>query len=68
MNPLDYVVGDKITYRNFLGGPTTGYVVSKDPDIKNGRAGFDLATTPDGNAVVWGYDDQIVRVVPTHRS
>lgn len=65
-NTMNYEVGDIIVYRP-RGG--TGYrqavVIARDPDIKNGRPGFDAeALPPDGTFFVWGYDEDIVEVRP----
>lgn len=63
----DYTVGSIIEYGDFLGGTRRVHVVAYEANMKNGRSGFDgvllegvtILGTPD----VWGYDDQIVRVI-----
>lgn len=56
-----YQVGDLIEYVTSAGYTRYAEVTSKDVDIKHGRPGFD-AVTWDGMSV-WGYDDQVVRVL-----
>lgn len=56
-----YKVGDTIQYRTFGGGLRTVVVTDKMDDVKNGRPGFDGYLVGDPQAMVWGYDDQIVR-------
>lgn len=53
-------VGDRVIYRDFLGGGRVGTVTGAYADVKNGRPGFDLIT--DAGETVWGYDSQIVAV------
>jgi len=67
---LDYGEGSVIVYNAFGGLKRTVLVDEKESDIKNGRAGFsgelvgpDLKPLPGDDNGVWGYDDQIVRVV-----
>ena len=62
---IPYRVGDTIIQRTFIGIIRTVKVASRDPDIKNGRSGFDgtVAEGPAAGASVWGYDSQVVRVV-----
>tara|TARA_Y100000296_G_scaffold78313_1_gene100867 strand:- start:300 stop:506 length:207 start_codon:yes stop_codon:yes gene_type:complete len=66
MLELNYTVGSIIDYRAFGERKLRRIVVEvRENDIKNGRPGFDgylLGKDPDGGGV-WGYDDQIVRVV-----
>jgi hypothetical protein len=59
---IDYEVGDTIEYSPFGGGVRRVLVEAKESDIKNGYPGFD-GTIAGGEATVWGYDDQIIRVV-----
>ena len=63
---MDYQIGDVITYQPFGGGTRRVRVTHKEPDIKNGRPGFDgqlIGDVPDGlGDGVWGYDDQILMV------
>jgi hypothetical protein len=58
-------VGARIGYKPFLGGLRMVTVTLVDPDIRNGRPGFegvvDGVTDPD-DAGVWGYADQIIRI------
>jgi len=60
-----YKVGSVIEYQPFGGGIRRVVVTDKDSNIKNGRPGFDgrIAGDDDPIASVWGYDDQITRVV-----
>ena len=58
--PLNYEVGDTVIYSPFGGGRRTVVVEEKDPDIKNGRPGF-------AGGEVWGYDYQIITVIPKAR-
>ena len=67
---LDYGEGSIIIYSPFGGGTRRVRVECRESDIKNGRPGFDgvLVSQTDGDATedgdgVWGYDDQIIRVV-----
>lgn len=64
----EYEVGDVVEYRPFGGGLRAVRVCDKDSDIKNGRPGFDgYLLDEEGDefkeATVWGYDEQIVRVL-----
>lgn len=65
----EYKVGSVIQYHDFVGNLRTVKVEGKDADIKNGRAGFDgkcLGCDDHDHLFdngVWGYDNQIVRVV-----
>jgi len=59
-------VGSVIEYRAFGGDLRTVLVDEVDFDIKNGRPGFagDLPNDGDGAMTsVWGYCDQVVRVL-----
>ena len=61
---IKYNVGDTIEYRAFGGETRTVEVQGKEDDIKNGRPGFDgVCINPNPGQPVWGYDDQITRVV-----
>jgi hypothetical protein len=55
---IEYQVGDTVEYTPMGGGSRIVVVTDKDDNIKNGRPGFEALTEG-----VWGYDDQIVRVV-----
>lgn len=57
-----YGVGDVIEYRPFGGGTRRVLVDLVEDDIKNGRPGFD-GRVVGSNASVWGYDEQITRVL-----
>ena len=64
----NYKVGSVIEYSPFGGGCRRVVVEEKEDDIKNGRPGFSghqVGAGPrDGlGGGVWGYDDQIIRVV-----
>ena len=56
-------VGDTILQRTSTGQMRRVKVTARDPDIKNGRPGFDGQTDTALEWGVWGYDDQVVRVV-----
>ena len=58
---MKYEIGDTIEYQPFGGSTRIVTVRYKDRDIKNGRPGFDADD-------VWGYDYQIVRVIPRNDS
>lgn len=57
---MNYKVGSKVSFVDFLGGIATGIITHKDADIKNGRPGFDMIFE-DGETR-WGYDYQIIFV------
>jgi hypothetical protein len=63
----DYTEGSIIEYRTFTGGIRRVEVLERCDDVKNGRPGFDgfeVQRSPaDDTTGVWGYDDQITRVV-----
>jgi hypothetical protein len=59
---MDYKVGDVIEYQTFTGNRRRVLVEYRDPDIKNGRPGFDGVSLSEDGMGVWGYDSQIVRV------
>lgn len=56
-----YRVGSRIEYTPFGGDYRVVTVDNKEEDVKNGRAGFDGMT--DDGLGVWGYDDQITRII-----
>lgn len=58
---MDYKVGDTIEYVTFGGGVRRVTVTQREADVKNGYPGFD-GIMADG-MTVWGYDDQIERVI-----
>lgn len=63
-----FAEGSIIEYRPFGGGTRRVEVTLVDFDIKNGRPGFDGRLANDGDAsteqgTVWGYCDQVTRVV-----
>lgn len=63
-----YGIGSILVYQPFIGAPRTVKVLDKEDDIKNGRPGFDAVEISEegkemANKFVWGYDDQIIRVV-----
>ncbi len=67
---LAYAVGDVVTYRLWGGGLRTGVITEKFDDVKNGEPGFDMEIpgstsqftgTPE---MFWGYNTQIVEVIP----
>lgn len=62
---MDYNIGDKVVY--WSGGFRVVLVDEKDEDIKNGRPGFGgtVVGGPDDGMSVWGYDQQIERVIPS---
>lgn len=61
----DYQVGSIIEYQNFGGKTVRVRVIDRDPDVKDGRPGFDGEVTggPDKGVTVWGYDEQVTRVI-----
>jgi len=67
VHTLAYEAGDVIEYRTFGGGPTRRVLVEyREDNIKNGEPGFSGTAIEGGADVgssVWGYDDQITRVV-----
>lgn len=64
---MNYRIGSIIEYKTYGGELRRVRVTTRDPDIKNGCAGFDGIilgkTENDFEWAVWGYDDQIIRVV-----
>lgn len=65
MQSLDYKAGNLIEYAAFGGERRIVRVTVKEPDIKNGRPGFDgvVESTRGIGQSVWGYDSQITRIV-----
>jgi hypothetical protein len=72
MSTHDYKVGSIIEYGAFGGLARRVRVEEKESNIKNGRPGFTgvmvdannaVIEDEDGIAGVWGYDEQITRVV-----
>ena len=59
---IAYDVGDVIEYSTFGGTIRRVRVTAKDPNIKNGQSGFD-GESLDGKEEVWGYDDQVTRLI-----
>jgi hypothetical protein len=59
-----YETGDVITYRAFGKVLRTVRVSTREPDVKNGRPGFDgqVIDGPERGTDVWGYDSQIEEV------
>ena len=60
---MKYSQGSIIDYRTWTGEVRRVIVTSREDDVKNGRSGFDGVLVNDTGNAVWGYDDQIVRVV-----
>ena len=66
---MAYAVGDVVTYRLWGGGLRTGVITERFDDVKNGEPGFDMKipaslSEPTGDTMFWGYDSQIVVVIP----
>ena len=59
---MKYRIGSIIEYKTYGGELRRVRVTAKDPDIKHGCSGFD-AVELTNDLEVWGYDDQITRVV-----
>jgi hypothetical protein len=61
----DYQAGSVIEYVAYGNVTRQVEVTSVDPDIKNGREGFDGVVTsrPDAGLPVWGYSSQVTRVI-----
>jgi len=65
----DYTEGSVIEYEAFGGVRRRVKVETVEPDVKNGRPGFDgvIVSAPAGDLPagqsVWGYDDQITEVI-----
>lgn len=60
-----YEVGDVVDYYTTFGDDLrTVMITDKEPDVKNGRPGFDgvVISGPEAGLSVWGYDWQIVAV------
>ena len=61
---MNYRKGSIIEYKTFDGSLRLARVTEKLDDVKNGHSGFDGVLINDNfNWEVWGYDDQIIRVV-----
>jgi hypothetical protein len=60
---MNYSNGSIIEYRTWTGEVRRIVVTEKLDDVKNGRSGFDGVLVDDTGFEVWGYDDQIIRVV-----
>ena len=60
---MNYSNGSIIDYRTWTGEVRRIIVTEKLDDVKNGRSGFDGVLVDDATFEVWGYDDQIVRVI-----
>ena len=58
----NYQVGNIVTYVDFCGGSRSVVVTARD--IIKGRPGFDGYIYGDEPLRVWGYDHQIVSVLP----
>lgn len=58
-------IGAIVEYETFGGGKRRVILDEVSDDIKNGRPGFggEIVTGPDRGMSVWGYADQITRVV-----
>ena len=60
---MNYSNGSIIDYRTWTGEVRRVLITEKLDDVKNGRSGFDGVLVDDVGFEVWGYDDQIIRVV-----
>ena len=60
---MNYRVGSIIEYKTFTGELRRVRVTEKVAKIKNGFDGFDAVVVGEPENTVWGYDDQITRVV-----
>lgn len=62
---MDYKIGDRVVYHS--GSRRVVLVDEKEDDIKNGRSGFGgtVEGGPDDGMSVWGYDYQIISVIPS---
>jgi|TARA_Y100000034_G_scaffold126338_1_gene177405 hypothetical protein len=67
-----YRIGSVIEYQTFGGTTRTVLVEEREDDIKNGRPGFDGKllpyhldedVEPELGKMVWGYDNQITKVI-----
>jgi hypothetical protein len=71
---MHYAIGDIVVYRPGYDSELRRVrITNRDPDIKNGRPGFDGEMLDDSLRIdevdlviggVWGYDEQIVEVEP----
>lgn len=62
----EYQAGDTVVYVPFGGGERTVKVTAREADIKNCKPGFVGETVGRVGwepAAVWGYDEQIVKVI-----
>lgn len=62
---VSYEIGDVVEYVTF-GGETRIVEVIWKGDVKDGEPGFDgvePGTDPNAPSCVWGYNDQITRVI-----
>ena len=64
---VNYKVGDTVVYGAFGGKQRTVVVTAKYEDVKNGEPGFDARPLNRDTAAYWGYDDQIVFVIPAQQ-
>ena len=60
---MKYSNGSIIDYRTWTGEVRRVLITEKLDDVKNGRSGFDGVLVDNVGFEVWGYDDQIIRVV-----
>jgi hypothetical protein len=60
---MNYSNGSIIEYRTWTGETRRILVTEKHKNVKNGYSGFDGCLVDDTSFLVWGYDDQITRVV-----
>lgn len=61
---VEYKVGDVIEQHTSIGYTRLVRVEEKEADVKNGRPGFSgICVDPKMGHGVWGYDDQVLRVV-----
>ena len=62
---MNYRIGSIIEYKTSTGELRRVRVTDKLADVKHGYSGFDavILGKPEEDGGVWGYDDQITRVV-----
>jgi hypothetical protein len=58
---VDYAVGDFVVQRLYSGRERVVRVTERTRNVKDGKPGFDGVNPEEGE--VWGFDDQIERVV-----